>query len=135
MGWVRPGTTATHQLLPLTPITIKPTTSATTYYDGWQGWLVSMVDVSLRLQWVAGVVTPGTTAIQYLLSLSTYPPQPPSTTATTYSDDWRQWGGVRGWWWYWGDGSNPNELKSPRKQHVFLFFFLLRGGGLFGSDP
>ena len=48
-----PGTTATHHLLPLTPITIKPPTTATTYYDGWWRWWVSMVDVSLQLHWVA----------------------------------------------------------------------------------
>ena len=52
-GGVRPGTTATHHLLPLTPITIKPPTTATTYYDGWWRWWVSMVDVSLQLHWVA----------------------------------------------------------------------------------
>ena len=28
-----------------------------------------------------------------------------------------------------------NELKSPKKQHVFLLFFSIKGGWVGGSDP
>ena len=42
-GRVRPGTTATHHLLPLKPITIKLPTTATTYYDWWRQWWLSVV--------------------------------------------------------------------------------------------
>ena len=90
IGWVRPGTTITHLLLPLTPITIKPPTTDTTYYDGWRQCWASMVDVSLRLQWVAVVVRPGTTATHHLLSLTPITIKPP-TTATTYYDGWQRW--------------------------------------------